>query len=186
MTEQSYKAEILKDLYLCDDCAPALSNHDGKRDLNKDVEVFISLIRLNEHDDIAAEIMNHYITSKSNMFRFTKEFKKQLENYMYMITFTMKKNIKQKFKDKAYPYIQKLILNHPDVSRAEIATEHCKDGSLHWHVACESTRSMKKCYFNKYIKNYGFVDLSRNKTDNYSTMITYISKESVPIKIKSL
>ncbi len=153
--------------------------------LKKDVETFISLIRLNQHDEIAADIIGTYMRN-NDMKQFNKEFKKQLENFMYMITFTMKKDILKKFKLKAYPYIQKLILNHGDIIRAEIATEHTQDGSLHWHVACESRRKLKKCYFNKYIKNYGFVDLSRNKTENYSTIITYISKESITIKIKSL
>lgn len=155
------------------------------KELKKNVETFIDLLRLNKHDDLAINIMNKYNTPY-DLFRFNAEFKRQLENYMYMITFTLKKGIKKNMIDNAYPYIKKLILAHDDISRAEIATEHCKDGSLHWHIACVSKKKIKKCYFNKYIKNYGFIDLSRNKTDNYSTIITYISKECIPTKLKPI
>ncbi len=153
-------------------------------EIQKDVETFVSLVRLGaETNDVSREIFNKYFKTK-RMTEFNKEFKKQLEQYMYLLTFTRKPTCKKSEDDTQY-YIKTILTNNLSIIKACMSVEHCETGARHWHAAVIAKRKLtKKKDFGHYSKSYGFVDVNRNKTDNFNTMIDYISKESKPITLK--
>lgn len=102
-----------------------------------------------------------------------------------MLTFTINpkladpKNheVQQKIED----YIIKQVNKHSDV--AYIAREH-PDSNCHWHVVLLRQRKFKYNEFNYYKRKFGNLDISLSKTESIEDGLKYISKESVPRRIK--
>lgn len=134
-------------------------------------------------------IKNSDIVLFSNQIR--KAIKKINERYLYMLTFTvdLKKRKIETDDDitEIENYIIKLLrsksLKH--ILRSHIVYEIGSSGNHHWHVYAECSSCLRKDRFNTYIKRYGNVDISRNKTDDEETIITYMSKSGTPVCIKS-
>ncbi len=136
--------------------------------------------------DLAKEILTSLRLSELQQFQ--KQYKSivklaEKEKHVYMITYTISER-KDEFTDEDY---QNMIIE--DLSRkslkgikCHVVKEYTKKGMPHWHSAIQSTRYLKKELFNSW-KNYGFVDCSISKTNNYMEVLNYISKESKPIKI---
>ncbi len=106
------------------------------------------------------------------------------KRYYYLITFTLKPDIEED----RYKYIYKYIISRLQrtalqVEKAHIVEELTKKGIPHWHCSVVSKKYISKDRFKYYANKFGFVDISKNHSQNYKTMMDYISKEVIPIKI---
>lgn len=135
------------------------------------------------------------IVKNSDLFCFSQQIKRAInkinERYLYMLTFTVdlsKKTIETEDDIKEIEdYIIKLLrsksLKH--ILRSHIVYEVGDNGNHHWHVYAECSKCLKKDRFKTYIKRYGNIDISRNKTDNEETILSYMAKSNIPRCIKS-
>ncbi len=107
----------------------------------------------------------------------------KLKRYFYMITFTLNDENKDQDEKKIQKYIMSRVKRSAlHVLKAHIVNEKTSKGTPHWHVAVESSKYISKDRFKYYTKQYGFVDISKNHSQNYETIMKYISKESKPIQ----
>lgn len=119
--------------------------------------------------------------------RLVKDYfkERELKKYCYLITFTLREDIQDSMIDEVEGYIKKQFLRHPlRVLEAHLVRELTKTGRPHWHIACRTSRPLKKDRFNYYIKKYGFIDISNSKTQTIDESLNYISKCNAPIQIK--
>lgn len=135
------------------------------------------------------------IIKQCDIFVFQKQIKSALkkvnEKFIYMLTFTVdvkkqpmetKENIAE-----VENYIVKLLnsksLKH--IVKSHLVYEIGENGNHHWHAYAECTRCLKKDRFKTYMKRYGNIDISRNRSDNEETVLTYMSKSNTPTLIKN-
>lgn len=108
--------------------------------------------------------------------------------YRYLITFTQDpKKSGHKSTKALYDYIFKQFKREPlGVKQAWIVQEgNAKDKHIHWHVAVETTKALKKDRFNYYMKKYGNIDISKTNANTLEHALEYISKEQKPTCIVS-
>ncbi len=104
--------------------------------------------------------------------------------YFYLITFTLKPGVPED----SYKLINKYIINRLQrsalsIEKADIVQEFTKKGVAHWHASVVSKKYISKDRFKYYENKYGFVDISKNHSQDYNTMYNYISKVNKPVKI---
>lgn len=148
----------------------------------------------NEYSDPCPKLINSIIKN-SDIALFSRQIKKAIqkinERFLYMLTFTVdlnKKKIETEGDIKEIEdYIIKLLLSKSlkHILRSHIVYEVGENGNHHWHVYAECSKCLKKDRFNTYIKKYGNIDISRNKTDNEETILSYMAKSNIPRCIKS-
>lgn len=112
------------------------------------------------------------------------------EKKYYLLTFTLDLNmniyvdnedeILLQIPDDIYQILMRKSLK---ITKCHVVKELTKKGIAHWHASVETLKYLKKRDFQGFIKNYGFVDISKSKSNNYQEILQYISKESTPTKI---
>lgn len=127
--------------------------------------------------------------SKYDINCMNKEFIRQLrirdksfKRYYYLLTFTLRKGVNEYDKIQNY-IIQRLKAPALQIGKCHIVKEFTAKHIPHWHCAVISKKYLSKDRFKYYEKLYGFVDISKNHSQNYSTMMEYISKSSTPTEV---
>ncbi len=147
------------------------------------MELFVEYLKINQLQK-AAVIYQELKDKRS----FTKDFKKTMDRYerktyLYMVTFTLRENHSEEETEIIGNFIESQAFRPAlDIIKASIVKEYTKKGRAHWHMAIESKKLLKKDRFNYYIQKYGNVDISKNRHNNSSEMINYMSKSDT-IKI---
>lgn len=105
----------------------------------------------------------------------------KLKHY-YIVTFTLAKDHQN------YDGIEEFIKSDIKrsalkISKAVLSREYTKNGRAHWHAVVQTTRYLKKELFKYYIKTFGFIDITKKKERDFSSMLDYISKESTPMTV---
>lgn len=118
---------------------------------------------------------------------FHEYFKKQLsrgKRHYYMLTFTIdaNKGDSEEHYDEAEAYVASVASRSAlQLLQYQYVREYTKKGIPHWHCLAVTTKPLKKDRFHYYKKKFGFVDISKNKAQQSSEIINYISKHSHPI-----
>lgn len=112
------------------------------------------------------------------MLQYFKRRARENRRYNYLITFTLKPEVTDE--DEVEAYIIKQLHRTPlQIIEAHLSKEYTKAGRAHWHVPVTTTTPLKKDRFNYYIKKYGNIDISKNKsTNNLEESLNYINKET--------
>ncbi len=115
---------------------------------------------------------------------FLAKAEKIKQRYYYLITFTLNDENKD---------IDPLVVNKYIISRlagsglhivkAHLVQELTQQGRPHWHVAVMAKKYISQDRFKFYAKTFGFVDISKNHSHNYETMLKYINKSNVARQI---
>lgn len=105
--------------------------------------------------------------------------------YYYLLTFTLNPKLEV---DETEDEIEKYIITRVKrkalkIVKAHIVKEYTKKGVAHWHVATKSKRYISKDRFKYFEKKYGFIDISKNHSQNYNFMMDYITKSNIPKEI---
>lgn len=124
---------------------------------------------------------------------FHKAFKKalkgtKLKRYIYMVTYTVDPKKHPEMTDSLEQEVQAFIESQGKrsalgVLRYEYVKEHHKDGRPHWHALVETSRPLKKDRFNYFVKKYGNVDIAKNKAQQNTEILNYISKVETPTRV---
>ncbi len=131
------------------------------------------------------------VFDKNKCREFHKEIKKLLlkqdnknKRYYYLITFTLSDENKDADEVNVYNYIKsRLQRSALQVEKAHLVIEYTKQDRPHYHASVISKKYISKDRFKYYIKKYGFVDISKNHSQNYETMLKYITKSDIPEQI---
>lgn len=127
------------------------------------------------------ELATFMLKNQEALFRHLKD----LKVYRYMVTFTVNPSLvdptNEGMQQKIEDYIIKQVNKHSH--EAYIAKEHATT-NCHWHVVLLRHKKFKYNEFNYYKKSYGNIDISLSKTESIEDGIKYISKETVPKRIK--
>lgn len=144
------------------------------------MDKFVEFLKKNDFKNASIYYRAHY-TEKD----FTKSFKQSVnklerKKYYYMITFTLAKD----YTEKEYKEIEKFIETQAfrpalQIEKASIVKELTKRGRPHWHMSIVSTKIIKKDRFNYYANLYGTIDISKNRHNNDSEMMNYMSKSAI-------
>ncbi len=109
---------------------------------------------------------------------------KQNKKYYYMITFTLNDKSKDEDPIKINKYIiSRLQRPALKIEKAHIVQELTQQDRPHWHASVISKKYISQDRFKYYTKQYGNIDISKNHSQNYKTMLTYISKSTIPKQI---
>lgn len=145
------------------------------------------LKNLQDGDD--TEWVNTYIPRSDFHKAFRKALKgTKLKKYIYMVTFTLNPTIHPDVDDtlelEVADYIEKQAIRSAlKITRFEYVKEHHKSGRPHWHALIETNKPLKKDRFNYYCKKYGAIDIAKNKAQQNTEILNYISKVETPKKI---
>ena len=103
--------------------------------------------------------------------------------FHYLVTFTV--DPKKDFdKDKVESFIHMQPKRTAlQTKTAYVAQETTKAGQPHWHMYIVTTKALRSDAFKYYQDRYGNVDISRSKYNNEADALSYITKESDPIKL---
>lgn len=107
-----------------------------------------------------------------------------LKKHIYMVTFTLKPCMVDAWKD-----AEKLIIDQSDRTALKIiefqyVREKTKKGVYHWHALIVTSKPLKKDRFNYYIQKYGNVDIAKNKAQQTSEILNYLTKTGNLISLK--
>lgn len=128
-------------------------------------------------------LIKKYVSSKRLFESAYKQVHGIDAGYRYLITFTQDpKKCGHKSTNDIRDYILKQFKREPlQVVQAWIVQEgNGKDKHIHWHVAVETTKALKKDRFSYYLKKYGNIDISKTNAKHLQHALDYISKESNP------
>lgn len=107
---------------------------------------------------------------------------KKQKHHIYMVTFTIKPGVKEEAYDSAEDLVRATAKREAlKIIRYEYVKEYTKAGIPHWHALVVTTKPLKKDRFNYYIKTFGSIDISKNKAQQTSEIVNYISKIALPI-----
>lgn len=136
-----------------------------------------------EKADFLLKHLNDF--TSSNVTTYLKSLEKK--TYCYMITFTLKPEIKPEQYDFIENYIEKQFKERPclQVKEAHVTREFHKSGVPHWHVSVQTHKPLKNDRFNYYNKMYGKTDFSKSKAQNIHESLNYISKSETPKDLAS-
>ncbi len=162
--------------------------------MQKKVEKFIELAKVK--GDYATFYIKEVLKTGDSyefqrlLFRHFKQKKKEDKRFYYMITFTLDEKKKEEinYKPKSDLEMQKYIISRLrrkalKIEKAHIVKELTEAGVPHWHVAVKALKYISKDRFKYYIKLYGNIDISKNHSQNYETIIKYISKSDTPYQL---
>ncbi len=134
-------------------------------------------------DEVALIIQSHrWKDFRNELVRQVKD--KEKKKYYYLITFTLKAKPSEEDEKKIEKYILSQMKRKAlRISKADYVKEYTKEGVAHWHIAVEAGKYIAKNRFNYYIKQYGYIDISKTKIQSRSEMLNYINKTDKSIKI---
>lgn len=152
--------------------------------LEKIVTRYIEIIN---DPDKSEERINIILSTDAKPFN--KEFKRQIQerekiDHYYMITFTLKPEIKKE----EYEEIEKFILKQVrrpalKIKEAYYVKEYTKKNIPHWHISIKSKKTISKNRFNYYRNKFGNIDISKSNNNSLEESLNYINKEQQSIKI---
>ncbi len=106
------------------------------------------------------------------------------KRYYYLITFTLSDDNKDLDPKLIKKYIiSRLAGSALQVEKAHLVQELTEQGRPHWHASVISKKYISRDRFKYYTDKFGFVDISKNHSQNYQTMIKYITKSNEPDQI---
>ncbi len=151
--------------------------------IDKIVKHFLGLI----NDEVRNRFYIHEVVEKSRMKEFHNEIKKQLafkdklkQRYFYLITFTLN----DENKDSDPKVIEKYIISRLQgsalqIEKAHLVQELTQQGRPHWHASIIAKKYISKDRFKYYVNKFGYIDISKNHSQNYDTMLKYITKSNI-------
>ncbi len=102
------------------------------------------------------------------------------KQYIYLVTFTVDPKKVPDYKTRITEiegFIQAQGLRTAlHLSKYSFVREYTKKGVPHWHACVVSDKCLKKDRFQYYTKKYGSIDISKNKAQQTSEMLNYMSK----------
>ncbi len=114
---------------------------------------------------------------------FAKEDKVK-QRYYYLITFTLNDDNKDIDPNIVSKYIiSRLASSALQIEKAHLVQELTEQGRPHWHASVLAKKYISKDRFKYYVNKFGFVDISKNHSQNYETMLKYINKSNVSRQI---
>lgn len=128
-------------------------------------------------------LIREYTSSKRKWKKAYEFIYGSCTQYRYLVTFTVDpRKSGHKSTNEIYDYIYKQFKRTPlQVKQAYIVQEgDGKKKHIHWHVAVETNKALKKDRFNYYTKKYGNIDISKTKAETLQHALKYISKEAEP------
>jgi len=136
-----------------------------------------------------------WVTDPFNAMKLQKMTNSQIHDlfigkeYVYMTTFTLdpqKNTFTEDFYDKAQLYIEKVLLNIPEITKLYIVREGSDSDHkhTHFHTSITSSRFIKANEFKYYRNKYGQIDHDKTKTKDNSHTIEYMSKQNTPKKLR--
>ncbi len=106
------------------------------------------------------------------------------QRYYYLITFTLNEENKDIDPKLVNQYIiSRLAGSGLQIEKAHLVQEVTQQGRPHWHVAVIAKKYISKDRFKYYANKFGFIDISKNHSQNYDTMLKYISKSNTAKQI---
>ncbi len=159
--------------------------------MEKDIQKLVQNFLDNPDRQKATEYYFEQVIVRNRMKEFHKaiikycNFKdKKDKRYFYLITFTLSDEHKDYNPIAVYKYItSRLRRSALQIEKAHLVQELTQSGTPHWHASIKSKKYISKDRFKYYEKNYGFTDISKNHSQNYETMLKYISKSNIPNQI---
>lgn len=111
-------------------------------------------------------------------------FRQQKEKkYVYMVTFTLdpkKKHNEARVEEFIHLQAKRSALH---VTSAYVSKEYHQSGTPHWHMVLTTCKPIRSDAFKYYQNRFGNIDLNRNKYNNEADALSYITKDSDPIKL---
>lgn len=110
------------------------------------------------------------------MAGYSKWLKSHNKSYVYLVTFTLKKEIWdkpdqiQKARELAMNIQSRAGLN---IHKCEVREEKTKNGVPHWHASVLSRDPIYSNRFKYYVQHYGNVDVSKTKSKSMTTAQAY-------------
>lgn len=154
------------------------------KNINNVVKVFLA----NEDRQKASEyyweqviVRNRMKDFHMAMIKYCNIKDKNDKRYFYLITFTLNDENKDVDPKVVYKYIKNRLLRPAlQAEKIHLVQELTQEGRPHFHASIKSKKFISKDRFKYYVKKYGFVDISKNHSQNYKTMLKYISKSNIP------
>lgn len=139
------------------------------------MESFVNMLKKNQFSQASAWYRVHYSDKGFNKTFKSVVAKLEKKKYYYLITFTLRQDYKN------YDNIEAFVKTQAfrpalQICKASVVRELTKNGRPHWHMSVISTKIIKRSRFNYYQKQYGNVDISKNKHDTDLDMIDYMCK----------
>lgn len=132
-------------------------------------------------------VNNHISMDPKGFHRlFVKALKKKdKKEHIYMATFTVDPSKFPTLSESEVDTIQSFIESQAQrtalkLTQFQYVKELHKSGRPHWHALLVSEKPLKKDRFNHFIKKYGHLDLAKNKAQQTTEILNYISKISEP------
>lgn len=144
------------------------------------------IMRANDSLDDDPKLMRTFCSAEFPAYfrRRIEELATQMEKkYRYLLTFTVREVPDDEDEIENYIILQ---MKRPPLKiyNAYIVKEYGgQNGRVHWHVAVESLRALKKDRFHYYQKKYGLLEVNRTKAQNLHETLNYISKDDIPRRI---
>ncbi len=105
------------------------------------------------------------------------------KRYYYLITFTLSDdNIVDSKLIKQY-IISRLRGSALQIEKCHLVEELTQKGTPHWHASVISKKYISKDRFKYYVNKFGYIDISKNHSQNYDTMLKYITKSNTANQI---
>lgn len=100
----------------------------------------------------------------------------QTQRHIYMVTFTLRPD-----KVDAEDHAQELIEAQAQRTALKIlefhlVKERTKNGIAHWHACIVTSTPLKKDRFNYYVQKFGNIDIAKNKAQQTSEILNYMTK----------
>lgn len=167
-------------------------------DIDQKIRIFADFVNNGHMDEATDYYLNEIIrnnqshTFHQNFKRVTAKINRELRKpCIYMLTFTLdpkKVDVKDMYEiQHIEQYITKFIstTKQLELTSFDIVREgsDMENVHTHWHVCITNKGYIDKKIFNTYIRKYGHIDVSLNKTNNYDSVITYMSKTNKVISV---
>ena len=153
------------------------------------VNLYFNANTKDERDKIYLEYVhkyNRYIEFHNAFKRYHKRLENENKTYCYMLTFTLKDEIKEdKFDEVNHYIISQSQRDALQVKNCWLVKEFHKSGKPHWHMSIETHKCLKKSRFKYYQNKYGNVDISKSRVKDLHESINYMSKSEVPYQLVS-
>ncbi len=151
------------------------------------VETFLKLDNKKDQEDYYwKEVICQNLIKEfhQNIKIFMSRKDRKEKRYYYLITFTLSDEHKDDDPKTVRKYIIKRLAGKAlQIEKAHIVEELTQQGRPHWHASIIAKKYISKDRFKYYENKYGFIDISKNHSKNYDTMLKYISKSAEPTVI---
>ncbi len=150
------------------------------------VKQFLELSESDRTDYYVTKVINKCLMKEfhKNFIKYCNIKDKQNKRYYYLITFTLSDDHKDYDPKVVNKYIiSRLAGSGLQVEKAHLVQELTEQGRPHWHASVIAKKYISQDRFKYYVNKFGIVDISKNHSQNYDTMLKYISKSNIPKQI---